>query len=73
MIRELTGIRGARHNPTLWTAQGESVVVQADAEPGEVAGLRIEWIDCLGAYRLKRSGNSGRVPREHGLLTDPQP
>lgn len=52
MIRELTGIRGARQAVTLWTAQGESVVVQADTEPEEVAGLAVEWADYLGAYRL---------------------
>ena len=52
MIREFTGIRGHRQAVTLWTAQGESVVVQADAEPGEVAGLAAEWVDCLTAYRL---------------------
>jgi len=70
MIRELTGIRGYRQNMTLWTAQGESVVLQADAEPGDVAGLTAEWVDCLGAYRLTPQ-TSGRyaVPFGADILT----
>ena len=51
MICQLTGIRGRRQAVTLWTAQGESVVLQADTD--RVRALALQWWEWEALRRMR--------------------